>query len=98
MHKAHWRGDDAGRMGLALADEVTQFHQCRRCIAEGEECIGMLLNGEADARLSACDALCRGHLGNPRVAQIALGFQAQSCQCPLADAAGHHRHIGYNGL
>ena len=58
----------------------------------------MLLNSQTDARLGAGDALGGSHLGNTRVAQVAFGLHAQSCQCALADAAGHHSHIGHDGF
>ena len=98
VDKTHGSCNNASRMCLALTDEVTQFHQCRRRITESIQRFGMLLNCQTDACLCAGDALGGGHLGNTRVAQVAFGLHAQSCQCALADAAGHHRHVGHDSF
>ena len=57
MHKTHWCGDDTGRMSLALADQIAEFHQCRRGIAKDKECIRMFLYRQPDASLRTGDVL-----------------------------------------
>ena len=98
MHKTDGGGNDARGVSPALSDQVAEFHQGRGGIAEGEEGIRMLLHGQADACLAACDAKRRGHLGHARIAEVALGLDAQTLECAFSDAARHHRHVGHDGL
>ena len=57
MDKAYRCGNDAGGMGFPLAYEVAQLHQGRRCIAEDEESVGMLLDSEPHTGLCTRNAL-----------------------------------------
>ena len=98
MYKPYGGGNDACRTGLALANEVAQFHECRRRIAKGEQGIGMLLDGQTYAGLGARDVHRLGHFRHTWVAQIALGLDAETRQRSFAHTAGYHSHIAHNGV
>ena len=98
MHKTYWCGDDASRTGFALANEVAEFHERGGRIAESKECIGMLFDSKPDACLGSRDAFLRRHFCHSRVGEITFGFDAEPLQCPLSNAANHHRHICDYGL
>ena len=57
MDEADGSSDDAGRVCLALADEVTEFHEGGGGIAKGKQGIRMFLYSQTYACLSAGDAL-----------------------------------------
>ena len=98
MYETYRGGDDASRMGLALADQIAEFHQRRWGIAKSEECIRMFFYSETNASLGACDVLRLSHLNHSWVTQIAFRLNTQTRQCPLTDTTCHHRHICYDGL
>ena len=95
--RALCRGNKSGGVCLALADEVAEFHEGGGGIAKGEERVGVLLDGEADAGLGAGDVVGRGKLGHANVLQVALGLDAETLEGALADAAGDHSDIGDDG-
>ena len=98
MHKADGRGDDACRTRLPLANQVAEFHESRWRISESKESIGMFLYSKSNASLSPCYPQRRSHFSYPRVAEVALRLDAQTLECPLADAACHHGHVGHDGF
>ena len=109
MDKAYGGGDDASGTSLALADQIAEFHQGGGSIAESKEGIGVLLDSQTDACLGAGETfpillpaltekggLC--HLSHTWVAEVAFSLNAKTGEGSLTDAAGHHGHIGDDGL
>ena len=98
VDKANGSSNDASRMGFALANEIAEFHQSRWGIAKGKEGIGMFLDGETDACLSAGNTLSLSHLSHAWIAQITLCLNTQALEGTLTDTTGYHRHIGNDSL
>ena len=97
VDKTDGGGDDAGGVGFASADEVAEFHEGGGGIAEGEEGIGVVFDGQTDGGLGAGEVVGGGELCHAGIVEVAFGFDAETGEGTFADAALHHGHIGDDG-
>ena len=98
VDEAYRGGDDASGASLALTDQIAEFHQGGGSIAESKESIGVLLDSQTDASLGAGDVTGSGEHCHTGVAEVAFGLYAEAGEGSLTDAAGHHGHVGDDGL